>query len=267
MSTVDPAIAARARRDKRPSNARMIVVLVLQFLGGGLTGYGWGSFGSLFGEPDQNPDVPMHVAMTLVTVATIPLGMILMVGSTIAYGFSSLKRADVGLGYGLAAGLLGGGSGLLVASMLGRGSVVVVVIGLVLLGLGVAALIRGATIAASRTRAAARQQETMRTGALTTAKVSARGMSAFGKAPAASPRSRSPSWTWRASNAGYSGQCSFMPRIPSRTGRKPDYGTTPQTQVTRSGLLSRLPCNRPRRWEVSVLRGIGTRARKDCTPR
>jgi hypothetical protein len=173
MSTIDPAIAARARRARRPSGVRVVVLLVLQFAGGALAGFGWGSFGAM--SEEMEPPWQMVIA--------IPVGTLLLILSSIAWAGTVMRRTDIGLAYGTAAALVGGGGGVLVASTAvpRPGATIVLWVGIALIALGAAFLMLGLAAAASRARIARRQREIVRTGQLATATVSDKGYLVFGE--------------------------------------------------------------------------------------
>jgi hypothetical protein len=173
VSTIDPAIAARERRAKRPGNVRVVVLLLLILIGGFAAGYGWGGVGG-FSE-DVDPEV--------LTVVAIPVGMALTIVCSILWTATVMRRADLGVSAGWTAALAGGGLGVMLASStLPEGSGadgVLLVIGVALLALALAAFVLGLVAAAARRRAADTQQEMMRTGMLTTATVSEQGWTIF----------------------------------------------------------------------------------------
>ncbi|WP_431277812.1 hypothetical protein [Leifsonia poae] len=171
MSTVDPSIARRLRESRRPSTVRVVVVLLLLFVGGLLAGYGWGSFGRMIDAELDVPDVSILIA--------IPVGMLLLIGSSIAWGAIVIKRSDIGIMYGNAASLAGGGVGALIASGSYPDPAVVAIIGVALLVLAVICLALGGWAAATRRRRARADEETMRTGTLATATVSDKGYTVF----------------------------------------------------------------------------------------
>lgn len=171
MSTVDPAIAKRQREARTPSNLQVGVVLALLLVGGFLTGYGWGGFGWMVDVDTEEVVVPILVA--------IPLGMVLTIISSIVWTLVVVKRGDVGIMYGNAAVLLGGGLGVLaVAAGLGT-PLVLVVVATALLVLAAGALALGAAAAASRRRGAEREDAAVREGSVTTATVSDKGYTVF----------------------------------------------------------------------------------------
>lgn len=171
MSTVDPTIARREREQRRPSNARVGVLLALLLLGGFAAGYGWGGFDAMMSSGPDEPSVLVLVA--------IPVGMIVTIVSLIAWMAVVLKRADLGLMYGNAAALLGAGAGVIVVATAGGGASYVLAIGFGLLGLAMACLVLGVVAAASRRRRAAAEEEAMRTGTQVTAVVTDKGYTVF----------------------------------------------------------------------------------------
>jgi hypothetical protein len=171
MSTVDPTIARKLRESRRPSLARVVVVLALLVIGGVLAGYGWGSIGRLMDEELVEPDASIFIA--------IPVGMFLTVVSSIAWMSIVLKRSDLGLMYGNAAALLGGGVGVLVAAARYEDGAIVTVIGLAVLALAAVCLVLGGLAAASRRRRARSEDETIRTGTVVAATVSDKGYTVF----------------------------------------------------------------------------------------
>ena len=86
-----------------------------------------------------------------------------------------LRRADIGVGYGAAAALVGAGSGVLLAAASG----VPLVIGVALLALGLLLLLLGVRAASGRRAQEARDQQTMRAGTVTTATVTDKGYDFF----------------------------------------------------------------------------------------
>jgi hypothetical protein len=171
VSTIDPAIAARERRTKRPGTVRVVVLLLLLLIGGFAAGYGWGGIGG-FSEDVEPPDL---------VVVAIPVGMVLTIVCSILWSATVMRRSDVGLSAGWTAVLLGAGAGVLLASTTASSGAagVVVVIGIGLLVLGLAAFVLGLVAAATRRRAAVTQQEIMSSGMLTTATVSDQGWVIF----------------------------------------------------------------------------------------
>ncbi|MEO7017693.1 MAG: hypothetical protein ABI130_03280 [Leifsonia sp.] len=170
MSTVDPTSARRERANRRPSTVRVVVVLVLLLVGGTMLGFGWGGFGRMI-DATTGPTVAITIA--------IPAGMILTIGSSIAWAQLVVKRSDVGGIYGTAAAILGAGVGVLIVSRDQNDNALPTLIGLGLLGLAVLCLILGLSAAAARRREASAQAETMRTGRVTQATVSDRGYHVF----------------------------------------------------------------------------------------
>jgi len=171
MSTVDPAIAKRLRAARVPSNLQVGVVLALLLVGGFLAGYGWGGFGWMVDVDTEQVNVPILVA--------IPVGMMLTIVATIAWTVIVALRGDVGIMYGNAAALFGGGLGVLtVATTLGMPPVLPIVAA-VLLTLAAGALVLGAAAAARRRRAAQREDAAVREGSVTTATVTDKGYTAF----------------------------------------------------------------------------------------
>ena len=171
MSTLDPTRARKFNESRRPSAARVAVVLVMLVLGGFLAGYGWGSIGRLMDENLVAPDASIFIA--------IPAGMILTIVSSIAWTGIVFKRSDLGLMYGNAAALFGGGAGALLAASGYSDGAVVAGIGLALLALGAVCGVLGAAAAAARRRRSRAEEETMRTGTLATATVSDKGYTRF----------------------------------------------------------------------------------------
>lgn len=170
MSTVDPSIARRERAERRPSNIRVVVVLLLLLAGGLAAGYGWGGFGAMMqAEPDEPP--------VLVLVA-IPVGMLLAITASIAWGAIVLKRSDLGIMYGNATVLAGAGIGVIVVAA-GSGPAFVTLIGYGLLALAVVCLVLGITAAGDRRRRADAEERAMRSGTQVTAVVSDKGYTVF----------------------------------------------------------------------------------------
>jgi hypothetical protein len=171
MSTVDPTIAQKLRQSRRPTLLRVVVVLALLVIGGLLAGYGWGSIGRLMDEDLAEPDASIFIS--------IPVGMFVTIVSSIAWTGIVMKRRDLGLMYGNAAALLGGGVGVLVAAGKYREGSVAAAIGLALLGLAIVCVVVGAVAASSRRRRARAEDETIRTGTIVTATVSDKGYTVF----------------------------------------------------------------------------------------
>lgn len=169
MSTIDPTLARKQRKSRRPGPVRIGVLLGVLLVGGFAVGYGWGGFSLT--ETAEAPWV-----LTLVSaIGGIWISALGMVG----WGGVILKRADVGIGYGLAALLLGGGVGLLAAVAQKGSSPLGLAIGCALLGLSLLTLLLGLVAALSRARQTARDERTIGTGTLTTATVSDKGYEAF----------------------------------------------------------------------------------------
>ncbi|GIT80408.1 hypothetical protein LLS1_20770 [Leifsonia sp. LS1] len=168
MSTVDPSRARAARQARRPSTTRVVVLLVVLFAGGVLMGWGWGGF-ALIGEDAEPP-----VGAVLGAVG----GLILSVAGFAGWTATMLRRSDVGLGYGAAAELLGGGAGLM-AVLQGTQNVVAHGIAWALFVLGAFFLVLGASAAAARRRQGSRDERIMESGMLTTATVSDKGYDFF----------------------------------------------------------------------------------------
>ncbi len=170
MSTIDPAIVQLRRRRRPPSSAVAAVLLVARFAGGFGLGLGWGGMSlTSFDEADLLWQYPVGIVA----------GMILTIGGEIAWMFVVMKSANLGLGHGWAASLLGGGIGLwTVASRFG-GPGPAVLIAAVLIALGTASLVLGVIAAASRRRQVRREEELIRTGTVTTATVSDQGYDFF----------------------------------------------------------------------------------------
>jgi hypothetical protein len=171
MSTVDPTIAQKLRESRRPTLLRVVVVLALLVVGGLLAGYGWGSIGRVMDEDLVAPDASIFIA--------IPVGMFVTIVSSIAWTGIVMKRRDLGLMYGNAAALLGGGVGVLVAAGKHRDGSVATAIGLALLGLAVVCVVLGAVAASSRRRRARAEDDTIRTGTVVAATVSDKGYTVF----------------------------------------------------------------------------------------
>lgn len=172
MSTVDPSIAKQQRAARRPSNLRVVITLIVLLGGGFLTGYGWGGFGSMI-------DVDTEQLVAPATLVAIPVGMTTTVIGFIAWSSLVLKRSDIGLMFGNATALLGGGIGVLVVSDGLEDAGVAPVVGVVLLVLAAAALLLGLVAAASRRRDRLRADDARRSGQETTATVTDRGWTVF----------------------------------------------------------------------------------------
>ena len=164
MSLTDPTLPRKLRQGRRPSTLRVIVLLALLGVGGLALGYGWTTFGA-----DEQADPPP------LALAGIVAGLPITILASIGWLSTVMRRADIGLGYALAASLIGGGGGVLAAGT----SVVASVIGGVLLGAGLLFLVLGLSAARARRQQEVRDQETMRTGTLTTATVSDKGYDFF----------------------------------------------------------------------------------------
>jgi len=163
VSLTDPTLPRKLRQAKRPSTARVIILLALLLIGGVGIGYGWTSLSLFEFEPP---------ALALVGVVA---GMPLTIFASIVWSWTILRRDDIGLGYGAAATLLGAGGGVLAASTSG----LPLIIGIALLVLGLLFLVLGIRAAQSRRAQERRDLETMRTGTLTTATVSDKGYDFF----------------------------------------------------------------------------------------
>ncbi|UAJ78509.1 hypothetical protein IT072_14790 [Leifsonia sp. ZF2019] len=168
MSTVDPSYARAARQARRPGTTRVVVLLVVLFAGGVLMGWGWGGF-ALIGE-DAEPPVGAVVGAVG--------GLILSVAGFAGWTATVLRRSDVGLGYGAAAELFGGGAGLM-AVLQGTQNVVALGIAWALFVLGALFLVLGVSAAAARRRQDSRDERIMESGMLTTATVSDKGYDFF----------------------------------------------------------------------------------------
>jgi hypothetical protein len=173
MSTVDPALARRARAERVPSNVRVVVVLVVLVVGGFLSGYGWGSFGR-FGD-DELPD--------RFAIVAIPVGMLATILGSIVWMSLVMRRADIGVGFGQAAVLVSAAIGLLLAARIAGDSVPLVIIGAVILVLGIAAGVLGAVAGRRRIAEAQRAVEAMRSGTQTEAIVTDQGWTIFSESP------------------------------------------------------------------------------------
>lgn len=163
MALTDPTLPRKLRAAKRPSTARVIILLALLLIGGVGLGYGWTSLTLFEFDPPATAIVGVVVGMPLTILASI------------VWSWTILRRADIGLGYGAAATLLGAGGGVLVASSSG----LPLVFGIALLVLGLLFLALGARAAQSRRAQEKRDLETMRTGTLTTATVTDKGYDFF----------------------------------------------------------------------------------------
>lgn len=163
VSLTDPTLPRKLRQAKRPSTARVIILLALLLIGGIALGYGWTSLSLSESEPP---------ALALVGVAA---GMPLTILASIVWSWTILRRDDIGIGYGAAATLLGAGAGVLLAASSG----VPLVIGVALLALGLLFLVLGIRAAQSRSAQEKRDLETMRTGTVTTATVTDKGYDFF----------------------------------------------------------------------------------------
>lgn len=169
MSTIDPSLARAQRAARRPSTARVVILLVVLLAGGFGLGYGWGGLGMFDGETDPP---------TLSILGAIG-GLMLTVLGSIAWSWTALRRADIGFGYSSAAVFLGAGTGLMTVAQQNDSPPLAVGIASALLGLGALFLLLGITAAASRRRQTSRDARTMRTGTLTTATVSNKGYDFF----------------------------------------------------------------------------------------
>lgn len=175
MSTVDPSIAKLERQNRRPSTVSVVVLLLVLFMGGFVTGYGWASFGVVSAAtPDEPP---------IVAIVAIPLGMMLLIGGSIVWLSIVMRRSDIGIMYGNAAALLGAGVGVLTveagADAAAGDSALVTIVGVVLLVLAAGALALGLSAAAARRRDRQRAERAMQSGMLTTATVSDQGWTVF----------------------------------------------------------------------------------------
>ncbi|SMQ70965.1 DUF3592 domain-containing protein [Agreia sp. VKM Ac-1783] len=173
MSTVDPSLARIQRTPRRPSLGRVIFLLVVLLGGGFGLGYGWGGFGLFdgMGEPPWQSIVGAIVGL-----------MITILGS-IGWSWTVMRRADVGIGYGLAAWFIGGGTGLFIVAQPSGSPALAGMIAAVLLALGVLFLVLGLVAAISRRRQISRDERTMRTGTLTAATVRNKGYDFFRESP------------------------------------------------------------------------------------
>lgn len=170
MSTVDPTIARRERAERRPSNVRVVVTLILLLVGGLAAGYGWGGFGTMMATQPEEPPVLILVA--------IPLGMMLAIGASIAWAALVMKRGDLGIMYGNAAVLLGAGAGVILVSA-ESGPAFVTTIGYGLIALAVVCLVLGIAAAGARARRENADEAAMRTGTQVTAVVTDKGYTMF----------------------------------------------------------------------------------------
>lgn len=171
MSLVDPSIAKRQRAAWVPSTRLVTIALGALLVGGFLTGYGWGGFGEMVD--------PETAEVQVLAVIAIPLGMMLTIIASIAWTALLVRRSDIGLMYGNAAALLGGGAGVLTVATTLDAPIVPVIIGVVLLALAAAALVAGLAAARARRRDADREVRAMREGSVTTATVSDKGYTVF----------------------------------------------------------------------------------------
>ncbi|MFF2053321.1 hypothetical protein ACFVU2_17100 [Leifsonia sp. NPDC058194] len=173
MSTVDPSIAKAQREARRtatrPGAARVLILLVVLIAGGFGLGYGWGGLGMLdeFGEP------PWTAVLGVIG------GMLLTIAGSGLWAVTAMKRSDIGFGYGAAATLIGAGSGLLVAAEPNGFPTIALTVAVALLGLGLLFLVVGVIAAGARRRQRSREDETARSGMLTTATVSDKGYDFF----------------------------------------------------------------------------------------
>lgn len=170
MSTVDPTIARRERAERRPSNLRVTVVLLLLLVGGLAAGYGWGGFGTMMQEQPDEPPVLVLIA--------IPVGMLLVIAASIAWAAIVLKRGDLGMMYGNATVLLGAGVGVIVVSAQ-SGPAFVRYIGYGLLALAAVCLLLGVAAAGARRRRVSVEESAMRSGTQVTAVVTDKGYTVF----------------------------------------------------------------------------------------
>lgn len=176
MSIVDPVIAQRLRRTRRPGLVAVVIVLIVILFGGVAVGYGWSSmFGgaSLVDAAEYEPSWISVVAI----IAGFPLSII----GTIAWLGIVLKRRELGVLYGLATFWTGAGIGLLIAARALGG--LVTVIGLISFGLAAVFLAVGAVAAGRRQASRNLQAEIIRTGTRTTATVSDKGYLIFRESP------------------------------------------------------------------------------------
>lgn len=172
VSTADPAIARAKRQTRRPSLARVIVLLVLLFAGGALSGYGWAGVARFedVGEPPAG------------AIIGVVSGMPLAILAVIVWSWTVMKRSDIGLAYGFAAVLVGAGLGIMVAFQNSANEVAswiawgLVVGGVLFFALGISA-------ATARRRQTRRDRETMQAGTRTTATVTDKGYDFFRESP------------------------------------------------------------------------------------
>lgn len=173
MSTVDPSIAKKQRearrRSTRPGIARVLITLVVLFVGGYGLAYGWGSFAMVeeFGEPP------------LISVLGAIGGLLLTILGSMVWSVTAMKRTDIGFGYGAAAVLVGAGTGLLVSAAPNGYPALAATIAVALLAVGVLCLVLGVVGATSRLRQSSREAEILRSGTQTTATVSDKGYDFF----------------------------------------------------------------------------------------
>ncbi|MDN4641126.1 hypothetical protein QCD70_12780 [Agreia sp. PsM10] len=173
MSTVDPSLARIQRTPRRPSLGRVVFLLILLLAGGFGLGYGWGGFG-LFDGMGEPPWASVVGAI---------VGLMASILGSIGWSWTVMRRADVGIGYGLAAWFIGGGTGLLIVAQPKGSPALAVTIAAALLALGAVFLVLGVAAAISRRRQSARDERTMRNGTLTSATVSNKGYDFFRESP------------------------------------------------------------------------------------
>ncbi|SKA97704.1 hypothetical protein SAMN06295879_2428 [Agreia bicolorata] len=173
MSTVDPSLARSQRTPRRPSLGRVVFLLILLLGGGFGLGYGWGGFG-LF---DGMGDPPWQSIVGAIA------GLAVTVLGSIAWSATVMRRADIGIGYGLSAWFIGGGTGLYLVAQPKGSPALAVTISFALLALGALFLVLGVAAAISRRRQSARDERTMRTGTLAAATVSNKGYDFFRESP------------------------------------------------------------------------------------
>lgn len=173
MSTIDPSLARVQRQGRRPSLARVVFLLVLLFAGDFGLGAGWGGFGLFDGEGEP----PWFSIVGAVG------GLMATILASIGWSWTIIKRADVGIGYGMAAWFVGGGIGLLTVVLQNGSPALGLLIGAGLLVLGVVFLVLGIAAAAARGRQKARDKQTLSSGAVTTATVSNKGYDFFRESP------------------------------------------------------------------------------------
>jgi hypothetical protein len=161
VSLTDPTLPRKLRQARRPSTVRVVVILAILVIGGVGIGYGWTGISLIgeYGEPSA------------LVIAGIVAGMPLTILGGIIWSATVLRRADIGLGYGAAATLVGAGAGVVLAGQ--------TIIGGVLLAVGVVFLILGLTAARARRSQEVRDVETMRSGTLVMATVSDKGYDFF----------------------------------------------------------------------------------------